>query len=210
MPIFGHFGPPRKIRGKSVFSFNRAPLMKRKNGGITGGTGDVNPQYFIVTNDQTAANAYREAVFPTPIPRVPRGNGDVTIMEVLKIFWEFPDVTALPVAGGSHVKMQQQISTRPQTAIVPANPGVLSYKELNFFGAFTAAGSMLCVWEEPCVTDLTDGAGHGILVATDNMYFGVDTNGFGVAATLWSAKIEYRMKNVSLVEYIGIVQSQQG
>lgn len=63
---------------------------------------------------------------------------------------------------------------------------------------------------------MTDGAGHGVLVATDNIYLTLQTalssvigssvggiQGFGEAAIL------YRFKEVGLAEYIGIVQSQQ-
>lgn len=58
--------------------------------------------------------------------------------------------------------------------------------------------------------DLTDGDGHGKLVATDSFYLYFDTTGAAAAAVYtvtW--KIWYRFVSVKLVEYLGIVQSQQ-
>lgn len=60
---------------------------------------------------------------------------------------------------------------------------------------------------EPFVQDLTDGAGHGLLIATDNLYLGVDSEATGFAQSV-QCKILYRWKNVSETEYVGIVQSQ--
>jgi len=67
------------------------------------------------------------------------------------------------------------------------------------------------------IHDLTDGAGHGILIATDNVYLAFDVlisspagNNISVlVGSYLQADLIYRFKNVSLQEYIGIVQSQQ-
>lgn len=71
--------------------------------------------------------------------------------------------------------------------------------------------------ENPDFHDLTDGAGHGLLVATDNIwltcYATAATADAGENAVLNVATVNadliYRFKEVSLQEYIGIVQSQQ-
>lgn len=56
--------------------------------------------------------------------------------------------------------------------------------------------------------DLTDEAGHGYLVATDTIT--LETNADQTAAVnAGFARIRYRWKEVSLTEYIGIVQAQQ-
>jgi len=60
----------------------------------------------------------------------------------------------------------------------------------------------------PKVIDLTDGMGHGILVASDYFFVQVDSDGIGAVITTYF-KLLYRIKNVALTEYIGIVQSQQ-
>lgn len=58
------------------------------------------------------------------------------------------------------------------------------------------------------IMDLTDEAGHGILVATDNLYFVNYSAGTGATNGMVYV-LTYRFKDVSLEEYIGIVQSQQ-
>lgn len=66
------------------------------------------------------------------------------------------------------------------------------------------------------VHDLTDGAGHGILVATDNIFVSCSISVGSVFVTqadaatgAASCNILYRFKEIALAEYIGIVQSQQ-
>jgi len=56
--------------------------------------------------------------------------------------------------------------------------------------------------------DLTDSAGHGILIATDQLFLLMTSNGT-LALNTGGCKLDYRFKNVALEEYIGIVQSQQ-
>lgn len=64
--------------------------------------------------------------------------------------------------------------------------------------------------------DLTDGAGHGVLIATDNIFLNVQVTNAAfnnvtadaISAT-FNCDILYRFKEVKLQEYIGIVQSQQ-
>lgn len=65
------------------------------------------------------------------------------------------------------------------------------------------------------IHDLTDGAGHGLLVATDSIwltqYLSIAAAGsIGFTSSIGTiAEIIYRFKKVTLQEYIGIVQSQQ-
>lgn len=65
------------------------------------------------------------------------------------------------------------------------------------------------------IHDLTDGAGHGLLVATDNIWLShaLTVNCPGIAFQTGSGQVTceiiYRMKKITLAEYVGIVQSQQ-
>jgi len=60
----------------------------------------------------------------------------------------------------------------------------------------------------PVEIDLTDDAGHGVLVATDKMYLSVVSEGTGDTNDV-TCRILYRYKTVGITEYVGIVQSQQ-
>lgn len=90
------------------------------------------------------------------------------------------------------------------TAISMDEPTVLVFYRRQVI--ITTSGQ--AVGFEPIEYDLTDGAGHGILVATDNVFGQIVAAGTSVANTV-RVKLMYRMKNVSLAEYVGIVQSQQ-
>lgn len=69
--------------------------------------------------------------------------------------------------------------------------------------------------ESPNVHDLTDGAGHGVLIATDNIYLSMTLLSASIDGGSYTsngqarADLLYRFKDVTLTEYIGIVQSQQ-
>jgi len=75
-------------------------------------------------------------------------------------------------------------------------------------GAFTAGGSTYWFEQEPFRHTLSDSAGHGVLIATDNIYVQIKSQNT-VSTNDVRLKIFYRWKNVGLQEYIGIVQSQQ-
>lgn len=66
----------------------------------------------------------------------------------------------------------------------------------------------IIVYDGVQVCDLTDDAGHGFLLATDSIFQYCQSNGVGDNMSAYT-RILYRFKDVSLQEYIGIVQSQQ-
>lgn len=176
---------------------------------ITGGTGDVNPQ--ILTTpivNQTAANAFTEAAFPLPINRFPETSGKVVVLELLKVWFFMSEADSVNSAGGNNVILTVRMSTASLPAINANDPRVIATQEKVWRGSFTAGGTAVTSLIEPQEINLTDGAGHGVLVATDSMFLGIVTFNFTAAGSFF-AKILYRFKRVSLQEYIGIVQSQQ-
>ena len=186
-------------------------MAKRTKDSLTGGTNDVNPQTLSLSVTQTGANTINTFAFGVPIQRVsPNRNTKSIVMELLKVFWL--SEAAGPVAAAAETSMQLSVyaSTRDHgaTATSYAVTDVFDGFRKNASAAFTAAGSYYAVddaWESH---DLTDGAGHGILIATDNIYLQISSAGLAAARSV-SAKLLYRWKEIDLVEYIGIVQSQQ-
>ena len=180
---------------------------------LTGGTKDVNPQYLQGFVTLSAANTATEVTLGTPIVRVgPASGGKSIIMEVLKLWVEGPGVD-LDNAAATDRNFNFSVSTTSSggTAAIMNldNPRTLAKISHELRNAFTAAGTgILFNRIEPMTWDFTDGAGHGILVATDNIFIQGSTAGMTAAGT-FRFKISYRFKEVSLVEYIGIVQSQQ-
>lgn len=183
--------------------------MKRGRGdALTGGTGDVSPQLITQRVIMSAANTYTEATIPIPVARFQLRRGKSMVMELLKVYWDLGPSDSNPSAGGNVSTILAQLSTVSLTNVAPNDPRVISYCNREYRGAFTAAGTYLTVTTDPYVDDKTDGAGHGVIIATDNIFIGIVTGNF-VAASQVDFRILYRFKEVSLEEYIGIVQSQQ-
>lgn len=175
---------------------------------LTGGTKDVSPQLLTMVNVMTVANTYKEVQVPLPVNRFFAGKSKAIVIEILKLFFDLSEVDANPPAPGGIISIQGQLSTVSLTGINAGDSRVFVKAEKIVRGAFTAAGSYATGATDPITIDLTDGAGHGFLVAGDQIFFGLGTSGFtgpgsGVIKAL------YRFKEIGLDEYIGIVQGQQ-
>lgn len=176
---------------------------------LTGGTGDVSPQLWnLGALTLSAANTFTEDEIPVPVTRYNSSRTRATVMEVLKVFISMPDTDANNSAGGSVIHASVNLSTKSLNGNTPQSSSVFAFAQRANRGAFTAAGTYQATDIDPIVIDLTDGAGHGVLVATDAIFLNGSTTGFTAAAT-YVVKLLYRFKEVSLAEYIGIVQSQQ-
>lgn len=177
---------------------------------LTGGTNDVSPQLMHFTGAQSGADASTTTSVAIPVQRLPSGTR-AQVMEVLKVYFMFPLFPAIASAAETQDTMTAFLSTVSfgTTLTVFSEPRVFAayYKENK--GAFTAAGTYMGPQPlEPFTLDLTDGAGHGILIATDNIFVQMNSTATGASNTV-RVKILYRWKNISLAEYVGIVQSQQ-
>lgn len=181
--------------------------MKR-GGELTGGTGDVSPQLLTMAISMSAANTFTENTIPLPVNRFRQGGKKVIVIEMLKTYWDISELDANNAAGGNVLGSFVQIATASQTTVSTAATQVVAYAKKNYRGAFTAAGTFQVVDHEPIEVDHTDGAGHGILLAVDQIFLGMLTSGFTAAGTA-TCKMLYRFKQISVEEYIGIVQSQQ-
>lgn len=186
--------------------------MKRTRGdSLTGGTGDVNPQLLTLTAlTLTATDTFTIQQQSIPITRIPARGGKAVVMEVLKVYFDMPAPSGGNfTATGQTILAYVQLSTSRVGLIDSTDPNVFAFSDTDTRGAFTAGGSYAYTQNNsPVVIDLTDGAGHGLLVATDSLFFSANTVNYSVAAT-FVCKILYRFKEVKLEEYIGIVQSQQ-
>lgn len=176
---------------------------------LTGGSQDVSPQWFTLpTLTQGAANAFKEISIPLPVQRIALPSKKSLVMEVLKVQFFPGELDSNPSAPGNVSSANMQLGTISQTGVIAGLPQNIAIAYRFFRGAFTAAGSYMVTDDTPLVVDCTDGAGHGVLVATDNLFLDFTTANYTNPATL-DCKILFRWKLVTLEEYIGIVQSQQ-
>lgn len=212
-------------------------MPKASAGGLTGGTGDVNPQWYrlaVVVDVGSTSNvpgntvsAFAQQQYPVPVPRFAVKSGKAIVMEVLKIRWSInnnlveatqPSDSALSFA----VDTSAFLTTRDPQETEPkvTDGGTVDYMNADVVFANNGQATGIFSEHHPAVNpeyhDLTDGAGHGVLIATDQIFLSISSTLFTLAplvATETSASancdILYRFKEVALQEYIGIVQSQQ-
>lgn len=181
--------------------------MKRTRDTLTGGSKDVNPQTMIITVTQSGVDTATGQATSLPIPRLPIAKGRSLVIELLGV--TFIDIST-PTISPSNFKMPL-LSTNPTTPTTISSAAgdpraIAMWPRWIVFLAATAEVSYPL--EMAKHFDLTDEAGHGILVATDQIYLyllSVTTSQTNSVV----ARLEYRFKDVSLEEYIGIVQSQQ-
>lgn len=182
----------------------------RSSGSLTGGTGDVNPQIFLMSLDPGAT--YADTSFQLPIQRLPTQNR-AQVMEILKVEWGLGAGAGLVMTAGANQFFSAYLTTRTfGTAEPNANQqdgSVIS--KWQWSAIFLAGTTNVGTWAPGVyVQDLTDGAGHGLLVATDSLFLGaIQTAGASPVSGLITCRVFYRFKNVGVLEYVGIVQSQQ-
>lgn len=221
--------------------------MPRKSDTLTGGTRDVNPQqwklqvtipsgvYSTVSGVQVA-----NITVQTPISRLPKQGGKVTIMEIVKIRWNTAVVYVLQATTSAITPSPWVLfttgilMTSPIVSPGPLTPQVIdSFQEEFYYSEATPGNTPLDQTNTPLVSsgpteapsthEMHDGAGHGILVASDNLTLQINaqivdqtvsTDTFFAGVPQFTdasvvCEIFYRFKDVTLTEYIGIVQSQQ-
>lgn len=203
---------------------------------LTGGTGDVNPQLFKIDpvivgalvggGTQADNQAFRIITLPIASFQQP-SNGRAVVMELLKVYWTPTPTQTVGGTGRVFFRYRMMIVT-----------GALnSNSTVNLLSAQGMAGASVIAWTEAQwekgtgtaissayngdinnrELDLTDGQGHGVLIASPQITLGVDllvdnatataSLGFG-AGSQFGCALLYRFKEVSLSEYIGIQQSQ--
>lgn len=193
---------------------SRRPAYRGSKDTLTGGTKDVNPQFMNVTAKQSSNDGYQQVAFPVPVQRLARA-GRAQVMEVLKIFWGMSEINNAPTGGFKLLVVTGSLTTRAMAAGPPLQEPTLfsQYVKAVTLNATGGACDPGQVYEygaetEPFVQDLTDGQGHGVLIATDQIFLSIASFQTGIQNTA-TAKILYRWKDVSMTEYIGIVQGQQ-
>jgi len=180
---------------------------------LTGGTNDVNPQYMTIKLPTLATTlvAVNES-FPIPINRM-ISTRSAQVLEILRIeYYANGQGWGTGVDCGTKVSIGSAPFTRSTAAGAtlsasgeqPTSPGLITqFFQTTDFGDATGV-QMAKDWV--IVRDLTDGAGHGVLVGSDNLYVN-NVAAFGAATENKEGflRILYRFKNVGMAEYVGIV-----
>lgn len=157
---------------------------------LTGGTGDVNPQVWKITVAAGASTNVTNSTVALPVQRL-RNQNKSMVMEVIKIKY------VLDYTQGTTDEFDVGVAVLPQPATGAVNQADGAIIDVNRFRRIAAVNTYM--------VDLTDAAGHGVLIATDKLtVFVRQSVNMGITAF---AYIYYRWKNVGMAEYVGIVQS---
>jgi len=176
---------------------------------LTGGSGDVKPQILSIPRQTPNVDTSFQATIVTPVPRISPSSNKATIMEVLKVYFYLLNQDSTSQAWC-------YLATAPiepgGTTLITFPTGSISMSDSRVFAAVSRTESITTSGGLseflPIVVDLTDGAGNGVLVATDNIFFegSSDNSALGM---VFFAKVLYRTFDAGILEYVGIVQSQQ-
>ncbi len=189
-----------------------AKRARTSGGSVTGGTGDIKPQYLTLNTGVTATDDYTVNQVALPVPRFGTMKTMATIMELLSADWYInlvdsndADKTDFAFLTTSTTRQDADTSTLASAATDVEDPQTFGFVMVNHFQV-TAVG--ISSFSQPIHIDFTDDNGNGILVATDRLFV-VGGNVGGTAAGNYTCKLKYRQVNVGITEYVGIVQSQQ-
>lgn len=168
---------------------------------LTGGSGDINPQFLSTSITQSASDTTTTAQITLPIDRIRRSGDMVGVVEVLKVF--------ATLRAPSFVAAANSFAYGLTTKSFGTTTYHMNEPTCFAFGltwqTFNTSGEVIN--NMPTMFDCTDGAGHGVLVATDSIFLQCRSTATNQANTI-DVKILYRYKYVDVTEYVGIVQAQ--
>ena len=184
---------------------------KRKAIELTGGTGDVNPQWFSVSAVQSGNDVFEEVSFdlPTNPSMLGQRPNKAVVMEFLRVqfIWAL-DVTQSP-------STPQRWTAYIRLGLSPIGIGISGIqtdtRTLAVDQSTTVqagAGSTVMYAPRSTVYDLTDGAGHGLIVASKSLTVGISTLNTVVTNRV-TCRILYRYKEIGITEFITMAQFQQ-
>jgi len=171
-------------------------------------TGDVHPQWLVQDVVLAAVDDYAVGEFQLPVARIGGSKTKAIIMEILRVdyYFHIEDDNDNNHASSAFLTTAPSRSEGETCTLV--SMAVDMARPLNFANAYEK--SLLGTRKElPVSVDTSDGNGNGMLIATDRLvlvYGDVDST----AVSSCSVHIMYRLVEVGIKEYVGIVQSQQG
>ena len=186
---------------------------RTSGGSVTGGTGDIKPQVLTVSTIAAAGpDDYSVTQVNLPVPRFGTMKTKATVFEILSLRWfpiiaDLADVTNTKVVffATQALRAQNETCTLATLTADAQDPTVFGYALIH--KSVSTNGGTVDLF--PLSVNMTDQNGNGYIVATDRLFFHVgDVAGTSVGASI--CKITYRLVNIGITEYVGIVQSQQG
>lgn len=165
---------------------------------------DVNPQFLSMIVTESGANTFTQVEYAVPVIH-DLGNGKALVMELLKVYFNMPTADLVDATA---TKISCQITRQTKTDIGNlSDPDIIAMQSRDTVCIDTAAtdGTVVAGFpENVSVQDLTDGAGNGLLFGSSKIYIAAKgSNNSGAKGV--SAKLLYRLKEVSAQELLGII-----
>ncbi len=121
------------------------------------------------------------------------------VVEILKVLMEFPTMEVVTLD-----QMAVQLTYSSNAAIVSlGDPNCI----IKFVRTWLLSTNGAFLQQNPQEILMGDSQGHGTLVGGNSIFVGADSTGIATAVT-FGVKVLYRLKNVAIQEYVGMVQSQ--
>ncbi len=205
-------GKTKMIRGRKRARGNgNGPT---RGGSHTGGTGDLKPQVMTLsTVPSTVVSTYARARLSLPVNQFGGQKNRATIMEILRVDW-YPNIIDLVDDDHREIFYLSTTPIRENAELCTLQTMSADFANTLTIAAgmshFKLAGTAGALWHEyPISIDMTDHNGNGVLVATDQIFVtGGNENGSTLGG-IYTCKVLYRLVNVGITEYVGIIQSQQ-
>ena len=189
-----------------------AKRARMEGGSVTGGTGDVKPQILTLTVDRASAqDQYATNQVALPVPRFGTVKDRATVVEILSCDW-YLNILNQGDANSTDWGFLSTNSNRTTSSTSTAASqredveDPLTFAMTSVVTGLNTNGMLVKQW--PLHYDLTDNNGNGMIVATDRIFIVIGNVGAGLG-TSGTCKMKYRLVNVGITEYVGIVQSQQ-
>lgn len=168
----------------------------------------------IITSDviQDTINTFKQVQINLPVPRMCETSGGKSwVTEICKVQFVWGNNSSFESTTKVNFSWSAQLSTTSQGAASAFDPTTFLSERNIVSGMINGAGS-------GGVSSIDNAKIHdmgcqdkGFLVATDRIFFLIDSAGFTANQQLnCVAKIWYRLVPVGIKEYVGIVQGQQG
>ena len=158
----------------------------------------MNPQLLGGRVVESAANTFTQATIAVPVNRV---TGSSNFAQVIEALWVEFDLTGVEGFNAINEGFVCQLTQTSKTAIVLIDDADMIAKQSIEVQAIVTSGGG--IQQNIVRVNLTDMAGHGPIIATPNVFFGI--SGLALAAVVTASfRMAYRFKNVGLQEYVGL------
>jgi len=178
-------------------------MAKRsRNDTLTGGTGDINLQYLDISVTESAANTFTQTTANIPVLRSFTGQRKYQCMELLRAQVKIP-----LGSGATGDEMNWMLTTTSKSAMLAnfTDPDIILLGAVGTI--ITTSGQYNPILMHNY--DFSDGAGHGIILAGQQLFFSfIGTS--QASAQSASVRLFYRFKNIGVDEFVGLAIQQQG